>query len=161
MASKAHLAIMLNRRSITLSIACLGLLLISGFVGCEGRPDEYCLATGEFSWEDGAPLTGVRGLVRFSPIKERHERASSTGELRSDGSFELSTYETQYGKLHKGLRPGEYNVVLLEYDRADKPRIIPENYRHFEESPWRATVLAEDINHFRLVVERREEQAPE
>ena len=150
-----------SRQPITLATACFGLLLTVSLGGCSNRPDDYLLATGEFVWEDGTPLTGVTGLVRFTPIKERHERASSTGELLSDGNFELSTYEMQHGQQHKGLRAGEYNVVLLEYDQEDRPRVVPERYRHFEETPWRATVAADGENHFKLVVERIEEQGPQ
>ena len=150
-----------SRHPITLTTACVGFFLTMSSGGCSSRPDDYLLATGEFVWEDGASVTGVAGLVRFSPIIERHERASSTGELRPDGSFELSTYEMQHGQQHKGLRVGEYNVVLLEFDQEDTERVIPEKYRHFEDSPWRATVVAGGENHFRLVVEKIKELEPQ
>ena len=150
-----------SHQPIRPATACAGLLLAVNLCGCASPPDDYVLATGEFVWEDGTPLTGVTGLVRFTPLNERHERASSTGELQSDGKFEVSTYETRYGQQHKGLPLGEYNVVLLEFDQQDKPRVIPEKYRHFEESPWRATVAADSQNHFKLVVERIEAPEPQ
>ena len=120
---------------------------------CQGRADDYVLATRKFVFEDGTPLKGVTGLVRFSPIKERTEWASSAGDLQLDGTFELSTYEEQYKNPYKGLRVGEYNVVLLEYDHKDKSRVVPEKLRHFEESPWKATGAAEGENHFKFVLE--------
>ena len=152
---------MSSRQSIRLTTACVVFFFTVSMGGCSSRPDDYLLATGEIVWDDGARVTGVTGLIRFSPIKERNERSSSTGELRPDGSFELSTYETQYGQLHKGLRAGEYNVVLLEYDQEGKERVIPDKYRHFDESPWRATVVADGENHFTLVVKQIDEQDPE
>ena len=148
----------LSLQQITLATACVGLLLTASLGACSSRPEDYLLATGEFVWEDGTPLTGVTGLVRFSPSEERHTRASSTGELRADGTFEVSTYETQHGQPYKGLLAGDYNVVLLEYDRENKERVVPEKYRHFEESPWRATVAADRENHFKLVVAPIEQQ---
>ena len=134
-------------------IAHVWLLLTVSLVGCGGRPDDYVLATGEFVLEDDTRLTGVTGLVRFSPELERSERASSAGDLQTDGTFELSTYEEQHGEAYKGLRVGEYIVVLLEYDKEGKSRVIPEKYRHFQESPWKATVVADGENHFKFVVE--------
>ena len=154
-----------SHQPITLATACVGILLTLSLSGCRGRPDDYVLATGEFVFEDGTPLNGVTGLVQFTPINERDRRSllptPAIGDLQSDGTFELSTYEKQHGQQHRGLRVGEYNVVLLEYAQQDKPRVVQEKYRQFEDSPLRATVVADGNNHFKLVVERIEEQGPQ
>ena len=154
-----------SHQPISRATAYVGLLLTVSLGGCQGRPDDYVLATGEFVFEDGTPLNGVNGLVQFTPINERNRRAllptPAIGDLQSDGTFELSTYEKQHGQQHKGLRVGEYNVVLMEYAQQDKPRVVQEKYQQFEDSTLRATVAADGNNHFKLVLERIEQQGPQ
>jgi len=50
---------------------------------------------------------------------------------------------------------GEYNVVLLVQEQDPKEPVVKETYRHFEETPWRATVTGHDM-YFKFKLKRNE-----
>ena len=124
-------------------------------IGCSRSPENYVATKGVFLFEDGEPLTGVRGLVRFTPVK-RASRAPSFGQIKPDGRFQLWTYEKEHGDRYGGLPAGDYNVVLLVEDLDPGKPIVKEKYQHFEETPWRATVTEDGENDFTFRLERNE-----
>src|SRR5262245_33475146 len=88
----------------------LALLLVPALSGGSGG---LYPVRGTVTLEDGSPLT--KGLVVF----ERQgggDPVTARGEIRPDGSFELST-----SKRGDGVPPGRYKVLINSMDLSDVP----------------------------------------
>ena len=136
----------------TVAVVFVGIFLLIG--GCSKRPENHITVTGAFVFEDGTPLTRMQGLVRFSPV-ERASRAPSYAELTPKGRFQLWSYVEDGSSTAEGMSVGEYNVVLLVQEPDPQKPVVKEKYRHFEETPWRATVTKDD-RHFVFKLEKNE-----
>jgi hypothetical protein len=77
------------------------LLLVLGVLGCGGRPYPV---RGTVTLEDGTPVTA--GMVSFE-TKDAEKPVTARGEIKPDGSYELSTYKAGDGAL-----PGVYRVAV-------------------------------------------------
>ena len=128
---------------------CLSLLS----AGCSGRPEGFVPVSGEFTWEDGSPMTGVEGMVRFDPFDpsdpERTQVLCSTGIIDSYGRFQLMTY-----RKGDGAPVGHYKVKLFLLPDSDAKRILHPDYEHYIRAPLEATVTADGDNHFKFTVDR-------
>lgn len=112
-------------------------LLAIALVGLAGCGDGRGLmpASGVITYE-GKPVT--TGTVVFYPAKGR----PASAEIRDDGSFELSSYNTG-----DGLPPGNYTVCVTSVENTvegnfDNPGrqmpvrfLVPEKYCYPESSP--------------------------
>ena len=139
-------------RSETVVVLFVGIFLLCD--GCSKRPESHFTVTGAFMFEDGTPLTGMQGLVRFSPI-ERDSLAPSDADRTPEGDFQLWSYVEEGTSIEEGMPLGEYNVVLLVDEPDPQKPVVKEKYRHFEETPWRATVTEVD-RHFEFKLEMNE-----
>ena len=140
----------LKLRIETVVVAFVGLCLLSS--GCSNRPESYVSVTGAFRFVDGTPLTGVRGLVRFSSV-ERASRDPSYADITPEGRFQIWSYVEDGSSMAEGIPVGEYNVVLLVQEPDPQNPVVKEKYKHFEETPWRAIVTKDD-RHFVFKLEK-------
>jgi hypothetical protein len=94
----------------TPKFAALGLWLLCAATGCGSR---LSAVHGTVTLEDGKPLT--RGMV----ILEGGEAGAAVmarGEIKPDGSYQLSTY-----KPGDGVPPGKYRVHINPMDLSEVP----------------------------------------
>src|SRR5262249_52024882 len=102
-----------GRRIMPMSSACylaLAAIFISSCWGCgsgSAVPTTLIPVKGKVTYK-GQPLT--KGIVRFEPNSGFGRMAS--GELQSDGTFELSTL-----KSGDGVVQGEHRVTVSELDK--------------------------------------------
>ena len=105
--------------------------------------------TGVVVDESGNPIPGLAdsNYVMFAQVPDGI--SSSTGEIRSDGSFALFT-----NKPGDGVPPGDYLVYLprkhLDPERA-AAQVIAGKFENIEQSGWTKTV-EKKRNHFELKV---------
>jgi hypothetical protein len=85
-------------------------VLAFGPAGCGGG---LYPVTGTVTLNDGTPVT--KGLVIFERVAGG-EPLSARGQIRADGTYELSTH-----KPGDGVPPGRYKVVLNSMDLSDVP----------------------------------------
>lgn len=128
------------------------IVFLSIMAGCGGGANQLETApvTGKVLFK-GKPLTG--GTIMFHPKKEGNP---ATGEIRSDGSYTLTTY-----RAHDGAVLGEHVVTILPAGAEGAPPPlpgaeaeqsgIPERYTDAKTSPLRAEVKpGENIKDFPL-----------
>lgn len=127
---------------------------LAGAAGCsEGKAPTYQV-TGTVKLPDGTPLDG--GRILFRPEGETVHAAK--GDIRSDGSFELSTFG-----LADGAVAGTHKVMVLPpvpEGFMDEPRATPGttlaidmSYQNLRTSPLEYTVEAGGENHYDIVVQ--------
>ena len=115
---------------------CLALLLLSALVlaGCSGTPGAYPVR-GKVTLSDGSPLT--KGTINFY-----NEKGTATGDIRSDGTYELGSLNVGDGAV-----PGKYQVFFSGdalgggYDNA--PQLIDSKYGNASTSGLTAEVKAQ------------------
>ena len=83
-------------------LAACGLALAAGAAFYFWRPEMpsgHVRVTGRFQYEDGSPVAGLVGVVRFDPEETYKSgvRGACTGNLYSNGRFELMTREAGDG----------------------------------------------------------------
>jgi hypothetical protein len=88
------------------------LLLLLGAAGCDSHSQLYPVG-GTVTLEDGSPLT--KGVVVFETAEGR-KKVTARGELKSDGSYQLSTY-----KPGDGVPAGKYRVQINPADLSEVP----------------------------------------
>jgi hypothetical protein len=121
-----------------------GLILVA-IAGC-GRPSyqlETAPVTGKVTL-DGQPLSS--GYVTFVVARGR----ASSGEIRPDGTFEMSTYEPG-----DGAQVGTHPVVITpvppdEYHSGPKPVPVPERYTRSGTSGFTFEVKPGEENYLEL-----------
>src|SRR5687767_8844839 len=92
-------------------------LLVLALTGCGSRLHPV---RGTVTTEDGKPVT--KGMVVFEG-KADGKVVSARGEIRPDGSYELSTEVPG-----DGVPPGHYRVLLNPLDLSDLPdeqKVLP------------------------------------
>jgi hypothetical protein len=141
-----------NRRNPTQYLAIVAFAIVA-VAGC-GRPS-YQLDTAPTSGKvtiDGQPLTA--GYVTF--VTERG-RASS-GEIRADGTFVMSTYEPG-----DGAQVGTHPVVITpipqdEYHAGPRPVPVPERYHRAGTSGFTAEIKPGKDNYIELKLTTEEQK---
>ncbi len=108
---------------------------------------------------DGEPIAGA--VVVFSPLSGSTKPCY--GETSPEGTFELTTYETNDGAV-----PGEYRVSVVKSEFSKPPEgfdfdnrtfvekeifLTPKRYADFEKSGLTATVTASKTNNFEFRLE--------
>ena len=112
----------------------------------------------------------VSGQIHFAPDRSKgHSGPMATGVMQDDGSYSL-----RGPGRHRGLTPGPYVVYLSQPDsfptlteelidgeivmRLEQPVVtqskIPKQFLAADRSPWRATVVADEENHFDFEIQR-------
>ncbi len=128
-----------NVRFLRRILLLVGLVLI-----CSGCGRTTYPVNGTVVWQDGSPAKELAGgSVEF---ESGEKNLSASGEIRSDGSFTLTTF-----KKGDGAPPGTYKVLITEpvrvdanpYDPEKLAQIIPKKYRSFKESKIEITVKPE------------------
>jgi hypothetical protein len=128
--------------------------LILGFMGCSSGKQPTYQVTGTVKLSDGTPLEG--GRILFRP--EGEMIVAAKGDIRADGSFELSTYG-----LGDGAVAGEHHVMVLPpvpEGFMDEPRTTPgtklaidRSYQSLRTTPLKYKVMPGGENHFDIVVQ--------
>lgn len=142
---------MTTLRYVVLSCSLAGSVV--GLSGCsEGKAPTYQV-TGTVKLPDGTPLDGGRLLFR----PEGDTVHAAKGDIRSDGSFELSTFG-----LADGAVEGVHKVMVLPpvpEGFMDEPKTTPGttlaidlSYQSLRTTPLQYTVEAGGENHFDIVV---------
>ena len=112
----------------------------------------------------------VSGQIHFAPDRSKgHSGPMATGVMQDDGSYSL-----RGPGRHRGLTPGPHVVYLSQPDpiptmteelidgeivmRLEQPVAtqskIPRQFLAVGLSPWRATVVADEENHFDFEIQR-------
>ena len=144
-------------RAIRVRIALLVCVMA---MGCSGPPEGFVPATGAFKMADGSPLIDVQSMVRFDPYDPNFiddgtaapdfttpQGTSCTAWLQADGQFVLTTHP--YGKVAEF---GHYKVQLVLFNLKQDGAKVPEIYRLFESTPWRAEIKVGEKNEFEFIV---------
>jgi hypothetical protein len=154
-----------SNRASTSCVLIRYLFILSSVVplpsGCSGRPEGFVSVSGAFKFEDGTPLKGVRGYVKFYPLdpgnpdtddsrlEGKLSEQIATGSLADDGQFELST--EQQGD---GVKPGNYKIVLFVQNVEPGPPIVPERYTTYATPQWKVRDEPGVENHFEFPLKR-------
>lgn len=139
------------RIRICCTMAALSALLLVGLSGCGGEVSgqkDTASVQGTVTYQ-GQPLT--TGTVFFVPAGGG---PTAEGQIREDGTFELTTYEEGDGAV-----PGQHGVMIHaeremkavlpedeDPDNPPDPQLIPAKYSSVETSGLTATVTAEGEN---------------
>ena len=95
-------------------------LVLSTIGGCSRQPPTY-VVHGTVVYPDGKPLT--EGTVEFETTHE-NQLITATGEINSDGTFQVGTFEANDGAV-----AGQHRVaVISEYQIStgfERPGMIP------------------------------------
>jgi hypothetical protein len=131
-----------------------GLLGVLFFVGCDRGPTVYPVS-GTVKFPDGRPL--AQGWVEFRP-GEAQPAHNARGQIRSDGSFQLTTFEPNDGAL-----PGRHRALLVPPEPTGPvevgeggafPQVIDRRFRSFQSSGLEFTVSPDEANnHVESVVQ--------
>jgi hypothetical protein len=84
--------------------------LVLGLTGCGNKLHPV---RGTVALDDGTPVT--RGLIVFERV-DGGPAVTARGDIRSDGTYEMSTYKTG-----DGVPPGKYKVLVNPLDLSDIP----------------------------------------
>lgn len=137
-------------RAFLLPMAIVALCVAAGS-GCSRVPEGNACVTGQIHVHTGEPLEGVEGIVRFDPeeLYTGGDRGASIGWLDTDGSFEIMTKSAG-----DGVPLGDYRVVLVVRNEDGAPADqVHFDYKHFETTPWRATVTKDGPNYFEFTLD--------
>ena len=117
--------------------------------GCEQRP-ATAQVHGKVLYTDGSvPKGGVR-VVRFEPADDSmaEVRKAATGQIQSDGSFEMSTRVPGDGVFH-----GKYAVTFAVWKGPRDPTsLVDEKYTQSATTPYHVTV-EDDIDDLKFEIE--------
>src|SRR5436189_6055052 len=84
----------------------MGSLLLLGIAGCGGK-DLYPVE-GKVEYKDGSDVSVLAGgWITFVPTDPEVNKTSAQGEIKTDGSFQMSTY-----REGDGVVPGKYKVLV-------------------------------------------------
>lgn len=123
-----------RRLSFLLAIIAPGLLCL---VGCHRGP-AMAQVRGKVLYKDGSvPKGGVR-TVRFEPTIDTTAeiRKGATGQIESDGSFQMSTR-----KVGDGVYLGKYAVTFAIWKGPRDPTsLVAEKYTNSATTPYTVTV---------------------
>ncbi len=126
---------------------CLMVLLLSG---CAGDELPLYEVTGTVKFADGSVPQGEMSTVTFVPVIPMEGKAASSN-IEADGSFKLWTVRQGDG----GALAGDYVVtlnVIKGYPRGKS--MVAQKYADMRQSPLKATVRADEPNHFDFQVEK-------
>ena len=146
------------KRLSCLKSCCAWLVIVAGISGCSGGgPEPTYSVTGTVKLSDGTPLSGGRILAR----PNENSKYSARGEVNSDGTFILTTFEVGDGAIegtHKVMiSPSVTRESLDEIaTRGKRPKpTIDQSYQSLRTTPLSITVTSDGSseNHFDLVVE--------
>jgi hypothetical protein len=124
-------------------------LFLLGAGGCGAR---LYPVRGKVTFADGKPVS--EGMVVFES-KSQENPITARGELRADGSYELSTYQPGDGTL-----PGKYRALVVPksdpnaVDKASKPPPFAPRYTDFRTSGLEFDVTEAGPNHFPIQVDK-------
>jgi len=131
-----------NRLSMRVALwACVCAIVVVG-CGKPGYQQETAPASGKVTL-DGQPLAS--GFVTFLVTNGR----MSTGEIKPDGTFVMSTYGDG-----DGARVGSHPVTITPIPaddnryRGQKPVPVPDRYKQPATSGFTADVKPDEDNHF-------------
>ncbi|MCI0455817.1 MAG: hypothetical protein L0Z62_02395 [Gemmataceae bacterium] len=118
--------------------------------GC-GRSGLYRVE-GKVVFPDGTPLTG--GTVVFGPV-DKDALLSPRGELRPDGTFQMSTH-----KEGDGAPEGKYRVLVAPLEAEDvegpPPPSFDRRFSSFDKSGLEYTVQPGKNDFFTITIEKRQ-----
>ena len=134
---------------------CLSLAFaVIAVSGCGGSSRETYPVEGRVVWKDGTAATELaEGTVELQASDEVTKRVSPRGEVQSDGSFVLKTYQSG-----DGAPPGRYRAIIMpklvidDEVRAALP-ILHSKFQSFTTTPLTVEVKTEP-NEVDLTVER-------
>lgn len=122
----------------------ISLIFLTAIVGC-GGPRPYSVA-GTAKLKDGTDVSRLAGhSVSFEAIDPLPDgtKPSATGEIGSDGAFQLSTNATNDGAF-----PGKYRVAVTPpsppLDAVRPPPVIHSKYNALNTTDLEVTIEAKD-----------------
>lgn len=129
------------------------LLVVIAGTGCGGGSRTYPVEGKVVFKEDNAPFPG--GMVVFEPSAEDALKVSSTGEIKPDGTFRLTTYKDGDGAVE-----GPQRVLVVPPPTSGsrsnpQPLLLDRRFSDFATSGLEFTVTR-GKNEFTIVVEKSE-----
>ncbi len=127
-------------------------LLVSMASGCSQQPQTF-LVHGMVVFPDGKPLT--KGTIEFEVTRDS-KPITATGEIASDGTFQLGTFQAKDGAI-----AGKHRVVVIanhvigtgeERPEALPPPLLHPKYQDYKTSDLTVTVKPE-VNNILIEVE--------
>lgn len=112
-------------------------LCLVGLAGCNRRPNT-AQVRGKVLYPDGSVPTGGVRVVRFEPTQDTSAeiRKGATGQIQSDGSFEMATRVPG-----DGVFLGKYAVTFAVWKGPRDPTsLIDEQYTNSATTPYHVTV---------------------
>jgi hypothetical protein len=123
----------------------LGLVL----AGCSDG-DPHVPVTGTVKFSDGSVPKGAVASITFQPASLGPGSKAASSTIAEDGSFSLRTVKPADGAL-----PGDYVVTVHVIDVYPRGKsVVADDFTKAGATPLKATVDANEKNHFDFVVER-------
>ncbi len=129
----------------------LALLCVLGATGCSRAPRAYQVQ-GTVAFPDGKPVH-----VGTIELRSRTQPVQARGQIATDGTFTLTTYEPGDGAI-EGLHDCVIvQMVMVEELPSHKPSgygLIDPKYASYKTSGLEVSINAKEQNQVNLVVER-------
>jgi hypothetical protein len=135
-------------------VVCLFAVLGATLVGCSNNDTPLYPVSGKVTYPDGTPLSG--GWVSFRPT-DGETKVSARGQVRSDGTFELTTYANGDGAVI-----GRNQVLVMppmygdrEDPKTSRPPSFSRRFSNFATSGLEFVVTDDSSkNRFEIVVSK-------
>jgi hypothetical protein len=120
--------------------------------GCGGK--DLFPVHGHVAYKDGSDISVLAGgWITFVPVDPEVTKVSAQGEIKEDGSFEMST-----SRDGDGVAPGTYKVLVapprFKGKRFEKPpQLLDEHFKDLKEADIQITVTA-PVNDFAITVHK-------
>ena len=130
------------------------LLMTSVILGCGSPTEKTYSVEGKVVWGDGQPAAELAGgTVELQLIDQAARKVSPHGEIQSDGSFTLRSYESS-----DGAPAGKYRALVvpkksMDAEDAEDPCVMDPRFEQYDSSGLEVTIIPED-NQITLRIQR-------
>jgi hypothetical protein len=132
--------------------ALVGWFVLTTIFGCNRAPVSLTPVRGTVKFTDGAVPTGEVAQIRFEPIAPPEQKIvkSATGDIQSDGTYELMTVKPGDGAI-----PGKYKVCFtIHKTYLGQESLVPAKYTEPDTTPLEVTVEPKNNTPFEFQLDR-------
>lgn len=136
------------RRIVWPWLMCIPLAIVGA--GCGGTGLSTVPVSGTVAYEDGSALQAQMASVTFQPTGEGSKTKGASGQIKADGTFQLTTIAPNDGAL-----PGDYRVTFsIGNGYPNLVSVVAPEYTTVHRTPVTAKVEAGKKNHFDFKVKK-------